>query len=57
MSQDLGSIIGPLIAGLLVDQGSYPLAFGVTGTITLLAAVPWLRARETHSTQPQPERT
>ncbi len=57
MSQDLGSIVGPLIAGLLVDQGSYPLAFGVTGAITLLAALPWLRARETHSPQPQPERT
>jgi MFS family permease len=57
MSQDLGSIVGPLIAGFLVDRGSYPLAFGVTGTITLLAAVPWLRARETRSTQPHPERT
>jgi MFS family permease len=54
MSQDLGSIVGTLIAGLLVDQGSYPLAFGVTGAITLLAAIPWLRARETHS-QPQSE--
>lgn len=49
MSQDLGSIIGPVIAGLLVDIGSYSLAFAVTGTITLLAALPWLRARETHS--------
>ncbi|MFZ0530572.1 MAG: MFS transporter [Propionicimonas sp.] len=55
MSQDLGSIIGPIIAGLLVDQGSYPLAFGVTGTITLLAAIPWLHARETHSRRPHPE--
>lgn len=49
MSQDLGSIIGPVIAGVLVDIGSYSLAFAVTGTITLLAALPWLRARETHS--------
>ena len=57
MSQDLGSIVGPLIAGFLVDRGSYPLAFGVTGTITLLAALPWLRARETRSPQPHPERT
>jgi MFS family permease len=57
MSQDLGSIVGPMIAGLLVDRGSYPLAFGVTGAITLLAAIPWIRARETHSTQPHPERT
>ena len=56
MSQDLGSIVGPLIAGLLVDLGSYPLAFGVTGIITLLAAVPWIRARETRSTQSQSER-
>jgi MFS family permease len=56
MSQDLGSIVGPMLAGLLVDQGSYPLAFGVTGAITLLAAVPWLRARETHSAQVHPGR-
>ncbi len=48
MAQDFGSILGPLAAGLLVDYGSYGLAFGVTGAITLLTAVPWLRARETH---------
>lgn len=47
MCADLGSIIGPILAGVLVDRGSYPLAFGVTGVITLLAALPWLRARET----------
>ena len=48
MAQDFGSILGPLLTGLLVDYGSYPLAFGVTGAITLIAALPWLRARETH---------
>lgn len=48
MCQDLGSILGPLIAGLLVDHGSYSLAFAITGGITVLAAIPWLRARETH---------
>ncbi len=48
MSQDSGAIVGPIIAGLLVDNGSFSLAFGVTGVITLLAAIPWLRARETH---------
>ncbi len=48
MSADTGAIIGPIVAGLLVDIGSYSLAFGVTGAITLLAAIPWLRARETH---------
>jgi MFS family permease len=47
MAADLGSIIGPVVAGVLVDRGSYPLAFGLTGLITLAAALPWLRARET----------
>jgi MFS family permease len=48
MSADSGAILGPIVAGLLIDNGSYPLAFGVTGAITLLAVVPWVRARETH---------
>ena len=47
MSQDSGAIVGPIVAGLLIDNGSYTLAFGVTGVITLLAVIPWLRARET----------
>lgn len=49
MSSDLGSITGPIVAGLLVDEGSFTLAFAVTGAITLASALPWLRARETHS--------
>jgi len=48
MSSDTGAIIGPVLAGVLIDHGSYPLAFGTTGLITLLAVLPWLRARETH---------
>jgi len=48
MSADTGAIIGPVLAGALIDFGSYPLAFGTTGLITLLAVIPWLRARETH---------
>ena len=48
MSSDTGAIIGPVLAGILIDHGSYPLAFGTTGLITLLAVLPWLRARETH---------
>ena len=48
MSADTGAIIGPVVAGLLVDVGSYTLAFAVTGAITVLAALPWMRARETH---------
>lgn len=47
MSQDAGAIVGPILAGLLVDHGSYPLAFAATGAVTLVAALPWLTARET----------
>ena len=60
MSADSGAIVGPILAGLLIDHGSYPLAFGITGLITLLAVVPWLFARETHDvrhgapTRPEP---
>ena len=42
-----GAIIGPILAGVLVDSGSFALAFGVTGLLSLLAAIPWTRARET----------
>jgi MFS family permease len=49
MTSDLGAIIGPIVAGVLVDRGSFGLAFAVTGAITLVAAVPWLRARETRA--------
>ncbi|MEO5610452.1 MAG: MFS transporter [Ornithinibacter sp.] len=52
MSQDSGAIVGPIVAGLLIDNGSYTLAFGVTGVITLLAVIPWLRARETRDVMP-----
>ena len=48
MAQDTGAIIGPVLAGVLVDHAGFGLAFGVTGAITLLAVLPWLRARETH---------
>ena len=47
MTQDCGAIIGPVLAGVLVDTGSYSLAFAATGAISLLAVFPWLRARET----------
>jgi MFS family permease len=54
MAQDGGTIVGPVVAGLLVDHGSYPLAFAVTGAIAVLAALPWWRARETLPTQAVP---
>ncbi|NLS10064.1 MFS transporter [Nesterenkonia sp. MY13] len=47
MVQDLGGIIGPLLAGLLVDHGGYTWAFGLAGLILMLAAGAWVVAPET----------
>lgn len=47
MSQDLGGIVGPLLAGFLVDQLSYAWAFGITGVIMLIGAAAWTAAPET----------
>ena len=56
MAQDSGAIIGPILAGLLVDEGSFGLAFAVTGLVTLVAVLPWLRARETNpAREPAPD--
>lgn len=35
MASDLGAIVGPLVAGWLVDTGSFPLAFGVAAVFLL----------------------
>lgn len=37
MCADIGSIVGPLVAGFLADRISYPVAFGV-GALLILAA-------------------
>ncbi|MCA0291677.1 MAG: MFS transporter [Actinobacteria bacterium] len=48
MAQDAGGILGPIAAGALVDlRGGYHWPFVVTGLVTLVAILPWLRARET----------
>lgn len=47
MAGDLGVVVGPLLAGLLVQTASFPLAFGVTGAIALVALLIWLAAPET----------
>lgn len=47
MASDLGAILGPVVAGVLIDHGSYALGFVTTGLL-LLAAVPgWLLSPET----------
>ncbi|MGH3946511.1 MAG: MFS transporter [Pseudonocardiaceae bacterium] len=47
MTADIGAILGPITAGLLADHLSYSAAFVLTGGISLLAAVAWLRSPET----------
>ncbi|MBY6362334.1 MFS transporter [Rhodococcoides corynebacterioides] len=41
MAMDVGSVIGPLVAGVLVEELSYAWAFGTSGAILLVAAVGW----------------
>lgn len=47
MTADVGAILGPIVTGLLADKLSYAAAFGVTGALTLVAALVWLPAGET----------
>lgn len=39
MCADVGAIVGPLVAGLLADRVSYPVAFGVGAALLLVASV------------------
>lgn len=47
MTQDLGAIIGPLVAGLIVDHLGFVWAFALTGVILMIGAAAWSRAPET----------
>lgn len=48
MASDVGSIIGPLFIGWLVDVYGFQLGFGLTGLILAAAGIIWLFAPETH---------
>jgi len=52
MAGDLGSLLGPLIAGLLADQVGFEASFGVTAAVLLIAAVAASRAPETLQRSP-----
>ncbi len=41
MCQDLGAIIGPLLAGFLADSFNYEIAFGLSALIALVGLIGW----------------
>jgi len=43
MASDLGSVVGPVLAGWLVDQGSYGAAFGLGAVVIAAAGLAGLR--------------
>ena len=47
MITDIGSILGPLAAGLIVDFGGYGAAFLASGVILALGAAAWLGTPDT----------
>lgn len=47
MSQDLGTIVGPVVIGLVADAAGFGWAFALCGVICLVAAAVWLRAPDT----------
>lgn len=48
MASDLGAIVGPLVAGWLVDSVSFPAAFGVAAFFLLVASLSALRMPREH---------
>ncbi|MCZ2403893.1 MFS transporter [Paenarthrobacter sp. Z7-10] len=46
MSQDFGTILGPIAAGIVVDAFSYGPAFGLAGIVGAFALVVWFLAKE-----------
>lgn len=51
---DLGSVLGPLVSGALVDLAGYGWGFGIAAAFLLLGAVAGARMRETLPAAPAP---
>ncbi|EOM77407.1 MFS transporter [Rhodococcus rhodnii] len=43
MMSDVGGVLGPIIGGLLAETFSYGVAFAVTGSVMLVAALVWAK--------------
>jgi MFS family permease len=46
MIGDVGAIVGPILAGVVVEWGGYPLAFGLTAVIAVPSFTCWCSAPE-----------
>ncbi len=53
MFSDAGAIAGPVVAGGIADAVGFGWAFGVSGALSLLAALAWISARETIPREPR----
>ncbi len=47
MAADVGAIVGPVAAGAIAEASSFPVAFGVSAAVALVALLVWVRAPET----------
>ena len=47
MSQDIGTIIGPILIGMVADLLGFGVAFALCGVVCLIGLMPWLRAPDT----------
>ncbi|WP_308163221.1 MFS transporter [Nocardia alni] len=47
MASDLGTVLGPVVVGMIAQRVSFGFAFGVTGGLLALAAVAWVFVPET----------
>lgn len=54
MSQDLGTVIGPVAGGFLAQEWGFPTAFTATAVLAGCAAAAWVVVRDTMVTRPVP---
>src|SRR5690606_10233140 len=47
MAGDLGAVVGPVVAGVLVERFGFAVGLSATGALLLVAAVAWLLVPET----------
>lgn len=51
MFQDLGGVLGPLIAGVVVDVAGFGWAFGLSGLLLIIAAIGWSAVADSRTLQ------